>query len=72
MNCLDCLETETAAVTVCGRCGAGLCRTHLIETDEHLTIRMPINRQVPVSPPARRLRCHRCAAAETAQGHTSR
>ena len=67
MNCLDCLPDEIPAVAVCGRCGAGLCLEHLIESDEHLTFRMPINRPVPAEPPARKLRCGRCAAAERGQ-----
>jgi hypothetical protein len=67
MNCLDCQPDEVAAVAVCGRCGAGLCAEHLIETDEYLTFRMPINMPVEASPPARKLRCARCAAAEQGQ-----
>ena len=67
MNCLDCLPDEIPAVAVCGRCGAGLCAEHLIESDEHLTFQMPINRPVAAEPPARKLRCARCAAAERGQ-----
>ncbi len=67
MNCLDCRPEETAAVAVCGRCGAGLCTEHLVESDEHLTFSMPINRPVASEPPARKLRCERCAAAERGQ-----
>ena len=67
MNCLDCQPGETPAVAVCGRCGAGLCTDHLIESEEHLTFLMPIRVPVQASPPARKLRCSRCAAAEHAQ-----
>jgi hypothetical protein len=67
MNCLDCQPEETAAVAVCGHCGAGLCAEHLIESEERLTFTMPINRPVPADPPARKLRCARCTAAERAQ-----
>ncbi len=67
MNCLDCLPDEIPAVAVCGRCGAGLCLKHLIESDEHLTFQMPINRPVAAEPAARKLRCARCAAAELGQ-----
>lgn len=66
MNCLDCTDS-VAAVAVCGRCGAGVCRTHLLVGSEHLTVIKPLNRPVPVDPPARRLRCAQCAAAEQAQ-----
>ena len=67
MNCLDCHSETTPAVAVCGRCGAGLCAEHLIESDEHLTFLMPINRRVRAAPPARKLRCVPCTAAEHAQ-----
>ncbi len=67
MNCLNCHPDQTPAVAVCGRCGAGLCAEHVSESDEYLTFLMPVNRPVPASPPARKLRCARCAAAEHAQ-----
>ena len=67
MNCLDCHPDEVAAVAVCGRCGAGLCDEHLIETDEYQTFHMAINASAEASPPARKLRCLRCAAAEEGQ-----
>ena len=68
MNCLDCHpDTTTAAVAICGRCGAGLCADHVVETDDYLTFTAPINRPVQVSPSVRHLRCTRCAAAERAQ-----
>jgi hypothetical protein len=67
MNCLDYLPNETTAVAICGHCGAALCPTHLTESDEHLTVRRPIAMREAVTPPARKLRCPRCAAAEAAQ-----
>jgi hypothetical protein len=67
MNCLECQPEASPVVGVCGRCGAGLCAEHLIESDERLTFNMPIRVPVPVSAPARKLRCARCAAAEAAQ-----
>ncbi len=69
MNCLECAEAAktTAAIAVCGRCGAGLCGTHLNEGGETLTVMAPIARQVPVEPLARRVRCGKCESAEKAQ-----
>ncbi len=67
MNYLDCQPDETPAVAVCPHCGAGLCAEHVIESEEYLTFLMPINRPVPAAPPARKLRCARCTAAEHAQ-----
>jgi hypothetical protein len=68
MNCLDCHpDTSTPAVAICGRCGAGLCAEHIVETDDYLTFTAPINRPVQVAPSVRHLRCSRCAAAERAQ-----
>jgi hypothetical protein len=68
MNCLDCHpDTTTAAVAICGRCGAGLCVEHIVETEDYLTFIAPINRPVQVAPSVRHLRCGRCAAAERAQ-----
>ena len=67
MNCLDCHPEETPAGAVCGRCGAGQCADHLVEADEYLTLHMVINRTVPATAPARKLRCARCTAAEEAQ-----
>ena len=69
MNCLDCHPIHNEAVAICGRCGAGLCIEHLIESDEPLTFLAPINARVAADPPARRLRCARCAAAEYAREH---
>ncbi len=69
MNCLDCHPIHNEAVAICGRCGAGLCIEHLVESDEPLTFPAPINARVMADPPARKLRCARCAAAEHAQAH---
>ena len=67
MNCLDCHPHTTPAVAICGRCGAGICAEHVVETEDHLTFTAVINRVVEVSPSVRHLRCTRCAAAERAQ-----
>jgi hypothetical protein len=67
VNCLECHPAATPAIAVCGRCGAGLCAAHLVESDEYLTFNMPINAPVRAARPARKLRCGRCAAAELAQ-----
>ena len=67
MNCLDCHPDPTPAVAVCARCGAGVCHEHLVQGEEHLTFTLPINRIVLATPPARRLRCRRCASAEAGQ-----
>ncbi len=69
MNCLDCARVGESypAVAVCGRCGAGLCLDHVCEGEEQLTATAPINRRIAVGPPARRLRCAHCEAAERAQ-----
>jgi hypothetical protein len=69
VNCFDCPDNPgTPAVAICGRCGAGLCRAHTHTKNETLTITAAINRTIPVSPPARKLRCGACHAAEQAQG----
>ncbi|NES17124.1 DUF2180 family protein [Micromonospora sp. PPF5-17] len=64
MNCLDC--GAPAVVGVCVDCGAAVCRDHVVVAEVHLTRTMPINRQVPVQPAARRLRCTVCNAAHLA------
>ncbi|WP_199737182.1 hypothetical protein [Micromonospora solifontis] len=43
-----------------------MCRDHVVVAEVHLTRTMPINRQVPVQPAARRLRCTVCNAAHLA------
>ncbi len=82
MLCFDCAVSDTGpwalpaahvdAVAICCRCGAGVCEHHVVEREVHLTVPAAINREVPVNPPARRLLCQRCAAAEHAQheGHS--
>ena len=69
MNCLDCHPIQNEAVAICGRCGAGLCIEHLIESEEPLVFHAPINARLVADPPARKLRCAHCAAAEYAQAH---
>lgn len=66
MQCFECSE-PTPAVAVCARCGAGLCRRHVVEGEERLTYQAAVARRVPVTPPARRLLCGRCALAERAR-----
>ena len=50
MNCLDCEAPVEVAAAVCARCGAGLCRDHLVAGEEPLTVVMPVNVPVAVSP----------------------
>lgn len=80
MNCLDCLSDsagywshgkEQPAVAICTRCGAGVCRRHAVVAAAPLTVTMPIARTIPVDPPARRVLCRQCDAAETAQSQAS-
>ena len=72
MNCFDCAHGDVVAVAVCAHCGAGLCREHVVAVDETLTVVMPINAVIEISPPARRLRCQRCDAAERGQAAKTR
>jgi hypothetical protein len=64
MTCLDC--GATSAVGVCADCGAAVCRDHVVVAVVHLTRIAPINRQMTVQPPARRLRCVTCNTAHLA------
>lgn len=69
MDCFSCARegyTQTAHA-VCARCGAAVCEEHVVEQPAILTVLVPINRPVPVTPAARRLLCPVCAAAEQAQ-----
>lgn len=68
MNCFEIAHTgpEVPAVAVCARCGAGLCREHAITHPDHLMVTRPVNRRVRVQPPARRILCGVCTAAEAA------
>ncbi len=66
MNYLDCARDRhllLPAVAACIDCGAGACEDHLVVRAHHLTRTEPLLRQVPVEPPARRVRCGTCAAA---------
>ena len=70
MNCYDCAVTadHRAAVAVCADCGAGVCLEHAVSNRHWLTRGAPINRAVPVDPPARVIRCGTCQAAHAARG----
>jgi len=66
MDCLYCsyIDISESAVGIC-RCGAGLCRDHLIEqlaSDAAVTTIGSVTRQVPLGPTERRLLCPACAA----------
>jgi hypothetical protein len=66
MNCLDCNRDRqllAPAVAVCADCGAGVCEDHLVVRTQHLARVEPLVRQVPVDPPARRVRCATCDSA---------
>lgn len=71
MNCLDCATDrhDRPAVAVCHGCGAGVCIDHLEQHERILTRSAAINRQVPIEPAARTIRCHVCAAAVRALQH---
>ena len=68
MNCYDCAAhgKTTPATAVCADCGAALCGDHAHLTARWLTRTLPINREVPVEPPARVIRCTVCQAAREA------
>lgn len=66
MDCLYCsyLDYAETAVAIC-RCGAGLCRQHLVEqlaSKRELTTVGPVGRTVTLGPTERRLLCPACAA----------
>jgi hypothetical protein len=69
VNCIevDHDDGEVTAVGVCSRCGAGVCRAHAVIHPLHLTVDRAVNRRVPVEPPARRILCLVCDAAEAAR-----
>ncbi len=69
MNCLDCAAHGRAeeAVAICADCGAGVCLGHAHVTPRWLTRAVPVNRVVPVEPPARTIRCGLCQQARDAQ-----
>ncbi len=75
MNCLDCAAHGRAeeAVAICADCGAGVCLGHAHVTPRWLTRAVPVNRVVPVEPPARTIRCGLCQQARDAEaGQPSR
>lgn len=72
MDCLYCsyIEIAETAVGVC-RCGAGLCRDHLVEqlaTRVSSTTIGPVGRSVPIGPTERRILCPACAASGARTG----
>jgi hypothetical protein len=70
MNCLDCAQLGSSpepAVAVCTGCGAAICLSHVVVRERVLTQTAVINREVPVDPPARVVRCTTCDAAVSAQ-----
>lgn len=71
MNCYDCAAhgQATPAVAICADCGAGLCGDHAHLTARWLTRTLPIDREVPVEPPARVIRCGICQAAREAAAY---
>ena len=70
MHCLECArervpnDAVVIAVGICAHCGAGVCLNHAHVSPRHLTRTMANNRQVPVEPPAQRIDCSVCAAAQ--------
>ena len=68
MNCLDCAlaGATTPAVATCHSCGAAVCTDHAVIQPHHLQRIVPLNRLVPVDPPARLIACEVCAAAQDA------
>jgi hypothetical protein len=76
MDCLYCSYTDLSepAVGIC-RCGAGLCRQHLVEqlaSGASMTTVGPVGRTVPLGPTERRLLCPACAEASTRAGRRVR
>jgi hypothetical protein len=71
MNCLDCALTGTtsAAVATCHSCGAAVCTHHAVIQPHHLHRIVPLDRHIPVDPPARLITCNTCAAAQHAAQH---
>ena len=70
MHCLDCAihVIDRDAVAICAHCGDGVCLDHAVVVPHRLTRPAVMLRQDPVDPPARRLLCPTCAAAEQAAG----
>jgi hypothetical protein len=71
MNCLDCTlaGATTPAVATCHSCGAAVCADHAVIQPHHLQRVVPLNRLVPIEPPARVIACEVCAAAQNAAQH---
>lgn len=71
MNCLDCTlaGATTPAVATCHSCGAAVCADHAVIQPHHLQRVVPLNRLIPVDPPARIIACTICAAAQHAAEH---
>jgi hypothetical protein len=69
VNCLDCVtdfRLQIAAVAVCTGCGAAVCGEHAQVREQTLTRLVPggmAAMTVPVTPPARLVRCLRCDTA---------
>jgi ArsR family transcriptional regulator, arsenate/arsenite/antimonite-responsive transcriptional repressor len=75
VNCFDCAARGRAAeaVAICADCGAGVCLEHAQVTPRWLARTVPVNRTVPVEPPARTIRCGLCQQArDAAAGQPSR
>ena len=71
MNCLDCTlaGATTPAVATCHSCGAAVCADHAVIQPHYLQRVVPLNRLIPIEPPARVIACEVCAAAEDAVQH---
>jgi hypothetical protein len=64
---MDCSGIESRAVAVCVDCGAAICRDHVVVGLHQRTVVRPLNRRVPVDPPARLSFCRTCDAARQAE-----
>jgi hypothetical protein len=71
MNCLDCTlaGATTPAVATCHSCGAAVCVDHAVIQPHYLQRVVPLNRLIPIDPPARVIACEVCAAAQDAAQH---
>ena len=71
MNCLDCTlaGATTPAVATCHSCGAAVCADHAVIQPRYLQRVVPLNRLIPIEPPARVIACEVCAAAQDAVQH---
>ena len=69
MHCLDCAmhALDRDAIAICTHCGAGVCLDHAVVAP-HGSPAAPSCSPRPVDPPARRILCLSCAAAEQAAG----